>query len=163
MDKSIEQMERDLARAAYRASTRAAYLRTVSILGSHFGRPVAELGRDEIRTYIDHLQGQGRSASWLKMKLSAIVFLFAKTLGRQPDVSFIVWPRQYSPLPTVLSQDEVVALFDAIRHPVYHAVAVVQYGTGCGSAKRSRSRSRTSTALAACSASVTARATGRGR
>ncbi len=130
MDKSIEQMERDLARAAYRASTRAAYLRTVSILGSHFGRPVAELGRDEIRTYIDHLQGQGRSASWLKMKLSAIVFLFAKTLGRQPDVSFIVWPRQYSPLPTVLSQDEVVALFDAIRHPVYHAVAVVQYGTG---------------------------------
>jgi integrase/recombinase XerD len=30
----------------------------------------------------------------------------------------------------VLSQHEVAAFLDAIRHPVYHAIALVQYGTG---------------------------------
>src|SRR6185437_5645179 len=108
----------------------AGYLRTVRALGDHFDKPVAELRRDEIRAYVDHLQGQVRSASWLKTKLAAIAFLFRRTLGRPADVSFIVFPRQYSPLPTVLSPDEVAAFLDAIRHPVYHAVAVVQYGTG---------------------------------
>jgi integrase/recombinase XerD len=130
MDTSIEQMERDLARAAYRASTRAQYLKTVRALSGHFGRPVAALGRDDVRAFVEHLQEQGRSASWLKMKLAAIVFLFAKTLGRAADVSFVVWPRQYSPLPTVLSQDEVAAFLDALRHPVYLAIATVLYGTG---------------------------------
>jgi integrase/recombinase XerD len=130
MDKSIEQMERDLARAAYKARTKADYLGTARALGSHFDKPVAELERDEIRAFVEQLQARGRSASWLKMKLAAIVFLFAKTLGREADVSFVVWPRQYSPLPTVLSLDEVAAFLVAIRHPVYHALATVLYGTG---------------------------------
>jgi site-specific recombinase XerD len=130
MDKSIEQMARDLARGPYAKKTRERYTRTGMELAEHFGRPVAELQRDDLRTYVEHLHAQPRSASWLKTKLAAISFLFKKTLGREADVSFIQWPRQYSPLPTVLSSDEVAAFLDAIRHPVYHAVAVVQYGTG---------------------------------
>ena len=130
MDKSIEQMGRDLACGPYAKSTRESYIRTAMALAEHFGRPVAELQRDDLRTYIEHLHAQERSASWLKTKLAAISFLFTKTLGREADVSFIQWPRQYSPLPTVLSQDEMAVFLDAIRHPVYHAIAVVQYGTG---------------------------------
>jgi site-specific recombinase XerD len=130
MDKSIEQMEQDLAFAGYSQSTRQDYLRTVKAAAAHFGRPVAELGRDELRGYVEVLRGQGRSASWLKMKLAALVFLFAKTLGRPTDVSFVVWPKQYSPLPTVLSQAEVAAFLEALQHPVYLAIAMVLYGTG---------------------------------
>jgi integrase/recombinase XerD len=130
MDKSIQQMEQDLAHAAYAPSTQGQYIKTIKALGSHYERPVADLERDDLRGYVERLRGQGRSASWLKMKLAAIVFLFSKTLGREADVSFIVWPRQYSPLPTVLSLDEVAAFLAAIRHPVYLAVAMVLYGTG---------------------------------
>jgi integrase/recombinase XerD len=130
MDKSIQQMKQDLAHAAYSPSTRGQYIKTIEALEGHYDRPVADLKRDDLRAYIELLRGQGRSASWLKMKLAAIVFLFAKTLGREADVSFIVWPRQYSPLPTVLSLDEVAAFLTAIRHPVYRAIAMVLYGTG---------------------------------
>jgi site-specific recombinase XerD len=130
MDKSIEQMGQDLAFAEYSQSTRNNYLRTVKGVAAHFGRPVAELGRDELREYVGLLQDRARSASWLKMKLAAIVFLYAKTLGRPTDVSFVVWPRQYSPLPTVLSQQEVDAFLQALRHPVYRTIALVLYGTG---------------------------------
>ena len=130
MDESIEQMRQDLAFASYRESTRQGYLKTVKDIAAHFGRPVAEVGREELRGYVELLRGQGRSASWLKMKLAAIVFLFAKTLGRPTDVSFIVWPKQCSPLPPVLSQGEVAAFLEVLRHPVYRAIAMVLYGTG---------------------------------
>jgi site-specific recombinase XerD len=130
MDESIQQMKQDLAFAVYAESTQKSYLKTAEQLAAHFGRPVATLGRDDLRAYVDHLRGQGRSASWLKMHLAALVFLFAKTLGRPTDVSFIVWPKQYSPLPTVLSQAEVAAFLGALRHLVYWAIAMVIYGTG---------------------------------
>ena len=99
-------------------------------LAESFGRPIAELGRDELRAYVEHLRGQARSASWLKRKLAGVVFLYAKTLGRPMDVSFVAWPKQYSPLPTVLSLSEVAAFLQALRHPVYLAVAMVLYGAG---------------------------------
>ena len=130
MDKSIEQMEQDLAHAAYAQSTREGYLKTVKDLGSYFNQPVADLERDDLRHYVGRLREQPRSASWLKVQQAAIRFLFAKTLGRQADVSFLVWPKQYSPLPTVLSQGEVAAFLSALRHPVYLAIAMVLYGTG---------------------------------
>jgi Phage integrase, N-terminal SAM-like domain len=92
MDKSIDQMQQDLTAAGYSISTRKHYLATVRALWAHFGRPVAELGRDEMRTYLEHLRGLGRSASWLKIAYSALAFLFRKTLGRPNDVSFVCWP-----------------------------------------------------------------------
>jgi len=130
MSKCIEQMRQDLAHAAYAVGTQRDYLKTAKALLDHVDRPVDEIGRDEVRAYVEHLRGLGRSASWLKMKLAALVFLFSKTLGRPTDVSFIVWPKQYSPLPTVLSQAEVAAFLEALRHPVYLAIALVLYGTG---------------------------------
>jgi integrase/recombinase XerD len=130
MDISIKQMGQDLAFAKYSKSTQGSYLKTAEQLAAYFGRPVVEIERDELRAYVEHLRGQARSASWMKMQLAAIVFLYGKTLGRPTDVSFVVWPRQYSPLPPVLSQGEVAAFLEVLRHPVYRAIAMVLYGTG---------------------------------
>jgi site-specific recombinase XerD len=130
MDTSIKQMVQDLAFAEYAKSTQSKYLKAVTNLEAHFGRPATHLGRDDLRAYVEHLQGQGRSASWVKANLAAIVFLFRKTLGRPNDVSFICWPKQYSPLPEVLSLDEVHALLRALTHPCYQAIAMVLYGAG---------------------------------
>jgi site-specific recombinase XerD len=130
MDESIQQMKQDLAFGGYVESTRNSYCKTAEQLEAHFGRPVEKLGREDLRAYVEHLRKQGRSASWLKMHLAALTFLFAKTLGRPTDVSFIVWPKQYSPLPTVLSLTEVTTFLGALRHPVYWAIAMVLYGTG---------------------------------
>jgi integrase/recombinase XerD len=130
MDKSIEQMGQDLAHGRYSESTQGQYIRSAKELGAYFGRPVAELGRDDLRAYVGHLWARGMSASWLKMKLGAIVFLYAKTLGRPADVSFVVWPRQYSPLPMVLSLDEMAVFLGALQHPLYRAIAMVLYGAG---------------------------------
>jgi site-specific recombinase XerD len=130
MDKSIEQMSQDLAFAKFAPSTQAQYLSAVTELAAHFGRPVAEIGREQLRAYCEHLRGQERSASWLKMKYGGLVFLYRKTLGRPNDVSFVCWPRQRSPLPSVLSLGEVHGLLGALTHPRYQALAMVLYGAG---------------------------------
>lgn len=130
MDKSIEQMQRDLASAPYAKGTKEHYLRNAKRLAEHFGKPLAELGRDELRDYVEHLRAAGRSASWLKMQFGALLFLYSKTLGRPNDVSFLSWPRQRSPLPPVASVEEVDALLRALTHRRYQAIAMVLYGAG---------------------------------
>jgi integrase/recombinase XerD len=130
MDKTLTQMRQDLAFAEYSARTRESYLKSATKLAAHFGRSVAEIGRDELRDYVEHLRAQPWSASWLKMELGGVVFLYRKTLGRPNDVSFVSWPRQRSPLPTVLSSEEVHALLRALTHRRYLAIAMVLYGAG---------------------------------
>lgn len=130
MDKSIEQMRQDLAFGSYVKNTRTRYVKTAEELAAHVGKPLAEISRDELRAYVEHLRQRGRSASWLKGKLAAIVFLYRKTLGRPNDVSFVSWPKQHSPLPPVVSLDEVHALLRALTHPRYQAIAMVMYGAG---------------------------------
>ena len=126
----LKQMQQDLAFANYAETTRSRYLETAKALLLHVDRPVEKIGREDVRAYVNTLREQGRSSSWLKVKLAAIVFLFSKTLGRPSDVSFVVWPKQHSPLPTVLSLEEADRLLTALHQPVYQAVAMVLYGTG---------------------------------
>jgi len=130
MDVCINQMKQDLAFAEYATRTQEDYLKTAGSLLKHVGRPVEEIGREELRAFVGHLTKQARSASWLKVKLAAIVFLFTRTLGRPTEVSFIKFPKQHSPLPTVLSLGEVERLLGALRRPLYRTIAMVLYGTG---------------------------------
>jgi integrase/recombinase XerD len=130
VDKSIEQMGQDLALAKYAKSTRRTYLRTAEHLANRFGRPLAELRREELRTYVEEMTGRGKSASWLGVQIGALSFLYRKTLGKPELVSFLSFPRRARPLPTVLSLAEVGTLLSAIRVARYQAIAMVLYGAG---------------------------------
>lgn len=130
MDTTLERMRQDLARTAYAESTQGTYLQTAKAFLCFAARPVAEIGREELRAFVTELESKGKSASWMKMRLSGLLFLFRKTLGRPEEVSFISFPRQRSALPTVLSQAEVERLFKALQRGRYKAIAMVLYGTG---------------------------------
>jgi integrase/recombinase XerD len=130
MDNSIAQMKQDLALAAYAKSTQSTYLATVHHLSERFGRPVADLTRDELRTYVEELIGRNKSSSWLTTQLAAIRFLYRKTLGQPDAISFVSYPKKRSKLPVILSLEEIRALLNAIQHPTYQAIAMVMYGAG---------------------------------
>ena len=130
MDKSIERLGQDLARANYAEKTRKAYVQTAGELAKRSGKPLAELTRDDLRAYVDSLQGGNLSPHQQAARLGAVLFLFRRTLGRPELVSFIKFPRRHSPLPSVLSLDEVHALLRALRHRRYQAIAMVMYGAG---------------------------------
>jgi site-specific recombinase XerD len=130
VDKSITQLGQDLALAKYAKSTQSKYLKTAEHVASRFGRPLVDLTREQIRTYVEEVTARGKSASWVIGQLAALSFLYRKTLGRPELVSFVSYPKRHKSLPTVLSLDEVGALIGAIRHPCYQAIVMVLYGAG---------------------------------
>lgn len=130
VDKSIEQMGQDLARAGYAKSTLHNYRKTIEALSQRFGKPVDELTRTELREFVDVTIADSRSGSTARHKICALLFLYRKTLGRPQDVSFIKLPKKYSALPQVLSLNEVAALLPTIRNRRYQALAMVMYGAG---------------------------------
>ncbi len=130
MDISIDQMAQDLARAAYARSTQLAYTDMIVRIRDRLGKPVASWTRDDVRSAVEWLASLGKSASWLTQRYCALRFLFKRTLGKPDVVSFLKLPKVHSPLPTVLSLDEVHALLRAIREPRYQAIAMVMYGAG---------------------------------
>jgi integrase/recombinase XerD len=123
-------MDQDLARGEYASTTRNSYLKTARTLQRRFGKPVEQLSREELRTFVDEIPERYTSSSSRRMELAAVMFLYRKTLGMPQHVSFIEWPQRYSPLPTVLSRGEVQALLRAIEQPVYTAIALVLYAVG---------------------------------
>lgn len=122
-----QRMAEDLARANYAKSTRANYLRECTRYAAFHMRPPEQMGRDEIRVYLDTLADR---ASALKMAIAGIKYLYTHTLGRPEEVAWIQWPRIASPVPVILSGTEMEALFAALPSPKYRAIAMTAYGSG---------------------------------
>jgi integrase/recombinase XerD len=130
LDKAIEQMSQDLARAQYSTTTCESYRTWAMELANYIGKPISEIAREELRKYVDAIQSRELSVATISNRLCALRFLFRVTLGQPEMVSFIKLPTKYSPLPCVLSKTEVHQLLNAIRVPRYQALAMVMYGAG---------------------------------
>lgn len=130
MDQNIDKMRQDLARAAYAQQTQTEYVKVIERLRAKFERPVATLSRDQVRSFVDEVMARQCSASTKARDLAAIKYLYEKTLGRPEMVSFVRYPKQHPKVMAVLSLEEVNRLLQAIRHPVYQAIAMVLYGAG---------------------------------
>ncbi len=123
-------MKGDLETGGYALGTRKAYVAAATRLVDRSRRPPEQLGQKEIRAYFDAARRKRRSASWLKVEMAGVRFLFGVTLARPEEVAWMRWPRQPSPLPVVLSGREIVTLLGAISGPLYRAVAMTMYGAG---------------------------------
>jgi site-specific recombinase XerD len=130
VDKTIEQLSQDLARAGYAESTQIRYRKLAESLGAFFGKPIVSITRDELRVYVQTLTDKTDSVSQVQIALCALLFLFRRTLGKPEFVSFVKLPRKHSRLPVVLSKREVHALLNAIQSRRYQVLAMVMYGTG---------------------------------
>lgn len=125
------QMKSDLEAGSYAKGTRSQYLASAGRLVAACRKPVERIGQRDIRAYFEQARMRGkRGASWLKVQMAGVRFLFAVTLARPAEVAWMRWPRQPSPLPVVLSGQEILTLLGAISSPMYRAIAVTMYGAG---------------------------------
>jgi integrase/recombinase XerD len=126
-----EQMLQDMELGGYSAETRRQYVSAVRELAGYFGSSPAEISRDQLREYVVYLRTQRcKSATRLRNHLAALKFVYSRTLGREEDVSFLVWPRSPENVPTVLSRHEVAQVLAAVEHPTYRMAATTIYATG---------------------------------
>lgn len=124
-------MMQDLSRAGYAQGTQEQYLASADAFVKFHWRCPSEMGQEEVRTWIDHVNEHHRvGPSRLRGHLAALKFLYTKTLGRPEVVSFISWPRVPKKLPVVLSRQQVRQLLAALDKPTYRVFFTTVYAVG---------------------------------
>src|SRR5258707_12440696 len=113
-------MLEELQRRNYSHRTAKTYVRIVRDFAEYFHQPPDKLGPEQIGQYQAHLfQAKKLAPATVSQYVSALRFLFVKTLRRHFLAEYIPFPKSRKRLPTVLSPEEVTRLIDA-AYNLYH-------------------------------------------
>src|SRR5215468_3533219 len=124
--KMLEELQR--RHSAYRTAN--TYVRIVRDFASYFHRPPDKLGPEHIRQYQAYLfQSKNLSPASVSQYVSALRFLFVKTLHRHFLAEHIPFPKTPRRLPVVLSPEEVTRLIDAARNLYHRTLLMTLYST----------------------------------
>ena len=124
-------MEADLKLAGYSPGTRKIYLLYARQFSKHFMRSPAQMGEEEIRTFLLYLiEERNISQETLRQVRAALKFLYAMSLRRPVEVAYLPARRRSRPLPMVLSGTEVIALFQAVESEPCRLILMAMYAGG---------------------------------
>ena len=131
MGKLHDQMQEDLLLKAYSPNTQRNYLRCARHFAKHYMRSPEEMGEQEVRGFLLHLlQDRQASPATLAMYVNALKFLYNVTLKRPEAVQGLSHPKRPKTLPVILSPEEVLRIFAAIRSVKHKAIIATAYAAG---------------------------------
>ena len=112
--------------------TQRAYTEHVSRFARHFGRSPAQLGPEEIRTYLLYLTHERQLApSSIIIAVAGLRFLYTVTLQRAWSVNVVIpAPKEPQRVPIVLSPAEVVQFLDSVAAPHHRTILTTCYAAG---------------------------------
>jgi len=109
-------------------NTIRAYVTAVAQFAAHFRRSPELLGPEEIRIYQLHLVREKLVASGtLNITAAALRFLYGTTLEKDWKIERIPYAKTPKKLPKILSQDEVLRLFDATSNIKHRTIMMTIY------------------------------------
>ena len=125
-----KKMLEELQRRNYSHRTAKTYVRIVRDFAEYFHQPPDKLGPEQIRQYQAHLfQAKKLAPATVSQYVSALRFLFIKTLRRHFLAEYIPFPKSRRRLPTVLSPEEVTRLIDAACNLYHRTLLMTLYST----------------------------------
>jgi integrase/recombinase XerD len=125
-----KKMLEEIQRRNYSHRTARTYIRIVRDFAEHFHQPPDKLGPEQIRQYQAHLfQAKKLAPATVSQYVSALRFLFVKTLRRHFLAEYIPFPKSRKRLPTVLSPEEVTRLIDAACNLYHRTLLMTLYST----------------------------------
>lgn len=125
-----KKMLEELQRRNYSHRTARTYVRIVRDFAEYFHQPPDKLGPEQIRQYQAHLfQAKKLAPATVSQYVSALRFLFVKTLRRHFLAEYIPFPKSRRRLPTVLSPEEVARLIDAACNLYHRTLLMTLYST----------------------------------
>ena len=131
MGKLHDQMKEDLLLKAYSPHTMRSYLRCARHFVKHYMRSPEEMGEQEVRDFLLFLvRDRKASPATLDMYVNALKFLYNITLKRPEVVKGISHPKRPKTLPVILSPEEVLQIFAAIRSVKHKAIIATAYAAG---------------------------------
>jgi integrase/recombinase XerD len=131
MGKLHDQMRDDLLLKAYSPYTLRSYLGCVRHFVRYYMRSPQDMGEQEVRDFLLHLvRDRKASPATQDMHVNALKFLYTVTLKRPEVVKDISHPKRPQTLPVILSPEEVLRIFEAIRSVKYKAIIATAYAAG---------------------------------
>ena len=125
-----QKMLEELQRRNYSHRTAKTYVRIVREFATYFHQPPDKLGPEQIRQYQAHLfLAKKLAPATVSQYVSALCFLFAKTLRRRFLAEYIPFPKSRKRLPTVLSPEEVTRLIDSASNLYHRPLLMTLYST----------------------------------
>jgi site-specific recombinase XerD len=132
-------MLEEIQRRNYSHRTASTYVRIVRDFAEYFHQPPDKLGPEQIRQYQAHLfQTKKLAPATVSQYVSALRFLFVKTLRRHFLAEYIPFPKSGKRLPTVLSPEEVTRLIDAACNLYHRTLLMTLYSTAARRAELCR-------------------------
>ena len=136
-------MLEELQRRNYSHRTAKTYVRIVREFATYFHQSPDRLGPEQIRQYQAYLfQSKKLAPATVSQYVSALRFLFLKTLHRHFLAEYIPFPKAHKRLPTVLSPEEVAQLIDSARNLYHRALLMTLYSTAMRRAELCRLKVR---------------------
>lgn len=124
-------MDNDMLLRGMAARTRESYVAAVARMARFYRRSPEQISEQEVQAYLLHmLQEEKLSWSTCNIAAHALRFLYHTTLGQDRTQFCIPSAKQPSRLPEVLSQEEIVRLFDSTPHPKHRALLMTTYAAG---------------------------------
>jgi integrase/recombinase XerD len=138
-----KRMLEELQRRNYSHRTAKTYVRIVREFAEYFHQSPDKLGPEQIRQYQAHLfQSKKLAPATVSQYVSALRFLFIKTLRRHFLAEHIPFPKSRKRLPTVLSPEEVARLIDSARNLFHRTLLMTLYSTAMRRAELCRLKVR---------------------
>jgi site-specific recombinase XerD len=132
-------MLEEIQRRNYSHRTAKTYVRIVRDFAEYFHQPPDKLGPEEIRQYQAHLfHTKKLAAATVSQYVSALRFLFVKTLRRHFLAEYIPFPKSRRRLPTVLTPEEVTRLIEAACNLYHRTLLMTLYSTAARRAELCR-------------------------
>ena len=126
-----ERMVQDMTIRGFTPGTQDKYLEAIVALAQHYQCPPDQLIQEQIRAYLLYLLETRKLAqSTFRIHLSALKFLYRRTLERPWPVLALPRVQSDQKLPVVLSRAEVWSLLDRVRRPQAHLSLILMYTCG---------------------------------
>lgn len=129
---AYELVGKQLKLKGYSQNTQRVYLEHFKLFTDFYPQAdPAELGSEEIQAYLLHLiDNKKLGISTQNQAINAIKFYYEKVLKQDRKVYYLERPFRERKLPSVLSQEEVVAIFEATGNLKHKVMLMLIYSAG---------------------------------
>ena len=131
MTKLRQRMLEDMHLHGLSRNTQESYLMSVRILARYYWRPPDKITETEIRKFFLYLMDEEKlSTATIASYYYGIKFFYEKTLAKKWNIFDIIKPRKKYQLPVILTFNEIKAMINEIKSPIFKMCFTLLYCCG---------------------------------